>query len=62
MQPFLYSWDHILAWALDEVVQREGYAHSRVRLEVLEQLGTVYFVREKLCTLRSVFTSISFRS
>ena len=62
MQSFLYSWDHVLVWALDEVVQRKGYAHSRFRLEVLKQLETVHLVREKLCTLRSVFTSISFIS
>jgi len=47
MQSFLYSWDHVLVWALDEVVQRKGYAHSRVRLEVLKELETVHFVREK---------------
>lgn len=62
MQSFLYSWDHVLAWALSEVVQRKGYAYSRIRLEVLKQLDTVHFVKEKQCTLRSVFTSISFRS
>jgi hypothetical protein len=62
MQSFLYSWHHVLAWALNEVVQRKGYAHGRIRLEVLKQLETVHFVKGKQCTLRSVFTSISFRS
>jgi hypothetical protein len=30
MQAFLYSRDHVLDWALDEVAQREGYACNRV--------------------------------
>jgi hypothetical protein len=30
MQAFLYSRDHVLDWALNEVAQREGYARSRV--------------------------------